>query len=190
MACLLIPCYLHTVSDNACLLHPATVPSFLSPKHRNQDKIFPRAGLLCSRKTCSLGWPKWLGRAWSPEDAPVIEKLTGEFRITASHRLNREPSLNPSKSCMTRPSDMGSIPKVSMPKQGQYVQPCYSCVFLHGLKVGYLFVLGLSSCIVKAIIKQLLSCLLTYCCLKQSPSHNNSKLEHQELCVVWQLVQK
>lgn len=99
-------------------------------------------GIVFERGPSKL-WPTLLGRtcSWSPGAAPVVKKLTEEFGITASDKLIWNPSPNPNKSCMIRPSDTASVSKVSMSKQGQYVLVCYSCVFLHKLQVGCLLYL-------------------------------------------------
>lgn len=149
-------------------------------------------GMLFGRSSSNL-WPRLLGRAcsWSPGAAPGTEKLTGEFAVRASHKLTWSPDPNPRESCMSRPSDTGSVPKVSMPKQGQYVLLCYGCVFLHGLQVGCLFVFGLPPCPVrvKASIKQLLSCLLILL-LEAAIKSKSQQLQTRALkspnpCVLW-----
>lgn len=136
-------------------------------------------------------WPRLLGRAYSW--SPVVEKLTGEFGIAASHKLRRNPGPNPSELYMTRPSDMGSMLKVSMPKQGQYVLLCCSPVLIHRLQVGCLFVFGLASCTVrtKASIEQLLSCLPILLLEAKSKAQQlqTRALKSPKPCVLWPWVQ-
>lgn len=141
-------------------------------------------------------WLRLLGRAcsWSHIAAPDAEKLTRQFGIAVSHKLTQSPGPNPSESCTNRLSDMGSIPKVFMSKQEQYVLLCFGYGFFHAPQVGCLFGFALASCTGrgKASIKQLLSCLFILLCEAKSKSQQPQirALKSPNTGVLWPLVQK